>query len=406
MEIPCDPCQKRRSTTSHPRSTAVAALPQIAVDAFLVQANGLREPLGRVDFTAEFAERIARFPHELDRMLGRPRHGARSGIFVADIANSLPMEVRPAAWKGRVSLPGLREALEAVADEIHGDFRALHAACGAVRDAGWRLKEAEEELEQISAARWEPDASRYEWFYGRQFRDDFASDLASAADDWNLDGFTGTDPRPKEWTGPEYEAWAGRHRVWVRANMTPYAYGTVENAWKGITAERIREAAEEDEDGPDVEAMIEADMQDHHEDAQDKIEDWDGLQAAVDAWVQQGGLEGGDHLALAEALAAWNAKQTISSFTADTRVAVPAFPGVTHDEAMRFAAKRVEAARKALEAAKLSWQLPALAAEEAAQLGVGDFNRLLPERQAAARGLATAEFAGAGTLAASPTAVP
>lgn len=339
------------------------ALPQIAVEAFIDEKGGTRVPLGLVDFTADFAERISRFPPELDRMLGRPRSGARSGIFVSDIANALPMEARPAAWEGRVALPGLKEALETVAAQIGGDFAALHAACVAVRDATLKSDEAERELEKLSAARWETDTSRFEMFYGSQFPEDFVYGLDDVTGNWRVDEFTKRDPRPKGWEGPELEAWSGRHNAWVRANIRPYAYATCVKAWEGITLERIREAAEDD-GGPDVESMIESDMDDHHEDALERVVDSDALHDAVSTWLAQGGLQGGDDAALGAALEAWNARQTIISYEPDLTIAVPIFPDVTQDEAMAFAVRRLAAEREALDAARGKWRT-GVPAEEA-----------------------------------------
>lgn len=331
-------------------------IPRIAVDAYALNEDEARVHLGRIDFTAVIAELIARSPSELGRLLGNPESGTRTGIFVSDIANALPMDVRPVAWDGRLQLPGLREAIQAAAERVGGDFTGLHGACTRIRDSQWRLEQASRELARLASARWETDTSGFAMFFGTQFRDDYEADMDEAAEGWGLDAFAAIDPCPKGWEGPEYDAWVERHATWVRANMQPYAYATAENPWPGISLARIREAAE-DEDGPDIEGMIESDMEDHHEDASEQVVAVEDMTAAVKTWMAQGGLVGGDDASLADAIKAWNARQTITSFNPDLSVALPVFADATRDEALAFAKGRVVAANAALEAAQGSWRV-------------------------------------------------
>src|SRR3546814_4063838 len=85
-------------------------------------------------------------------------------------------------------------------------------------------------------------------------------------------GYANSNPVPPRSDDSEYMAWADRAQEWLRQNAPPFLFGTTPIAWKGIDAADVR-ITYEDEGEVDVWALVESGLADHHEDAEECIQD-------------------------------------------------------------------------------------------------------------------------------------
>lgn len=346
----------------------MAAVPQFIqpVEEILDETSGA--PRGEIDLAPALAETLARDPFAMGRMTGTDELDGRPSVLVRDVVHSLPEELRAAAWQGRIAFPGLSDRIEAFAASVGGpdDFRRLADLFDRLRSAERRVDGLERELAKVAAARWEPDPTVFGMVYGEQLRDDYAvpEDLDATLNSYAFESYRKEHPAP-DWRDKDATAaWDRAYEAWVRAEAEPYLYGTTDTAFSGLTGEAVRERYVvsgpgeplEVDDGFDVWSLVESELEDHHEDAAEKVVDEEGLLAAFEAWKPHAGTGSPEDLALDAALAAWSAKQTIVSYYRDDAVIVPAFPDATHDEAVAWIGARLEEARRAAEAVRNSWE--------------------------------------------------
>src|SRR3546814_19931469 len=114
-------------------------------------------------------------------------------------------------------------------------------------------------------------------------------------------------------------AWADRAQEWLRQNAPPFLFGTTPIAWKGIDAADVR-ITYEDEGEVDVWALVESGLADHHEDAEECIQDPGKLDKIIEEWLPHAEKGTPGDLALEAKIAEWNARQDIVSRSEERRV--------------------------------------------------------------------------------------
>ena len=315
------------------------------------------------DLAPAVAETLRRNPRRFDAWI-------KGDILVRDVAASIPSNASAAAWRGDICLVGFAEKVLGFVETIGGlkNMDLYVKTLDRVRSKTRIVEEAEKELAAVRAARFSSDFKAYGMFYAPHTRDDYVSDPADAYDSWGWDTFEALDPRPKDaFVGdPPYEAWSNRYQSWKRQNAPLFVYGTTEHHWGGIDPAELRQAL--DEDGIDLDMILDNAMVDHHEDARESIVDEPTLWDIVEAWTPHAGTGSPEDLSLEDKVAAWNAKQTIVSYMADETVILPAFVGVTFEDCVTCCERRVESARKALAGAE-NWPPSDQSCETSVQSG-------------------------------------
>jgi hypothetical protein len=325
------------------------AIPRLIADAVERAPDGESTVIATVDITRSIVYGIVHRPDKLDRWL------AVGGLVLSDIEQDLPPEAVEAARKGRLAIPDFRHRLQALADQAGGvrGLGLVHKALGRIQTARWRVESAEKDLALVRAARWETDLSRFGMFYGRQFDNDYASELEPG--DWGWSTFHDLQPPPKsDWDSPEHAAWQRAFEEWQRKSAPPFAFGTTDMPWDGVSAGRVREDFGNDGDvRPDW--LIESGLEEHFEDAIDCVVAQDELERFIREWSSHAGTGDDVDKALEPFLGTWNARQVIVSYFQDQAVIVPAFRDATHAEAIIWCERNVAAMRAELAAAENSW---------------------------------------------------
>jgi hypothetical protein len=303
--------------------------PRLLVEAFETDASGERiKSLGGQDLT-----RVV-----IDRM--RPYAGSPIRPFIHTISslhNGLSEEARGAGYDGRLSLPGLTAAIDAFVKRVGGPDAVgrFKDRLDQIQSQARAVEEATLELARIRKADFSNDFSRLDFVYlprGGEYLADFGEAYAH----WDWDNYVARHPRPPfgdglGFGGPKLEAWQAAYAAFVREAAPPYVYATTPVPWKGVDAADIRNAIEEEDDDFDVDNLLSSEMDEHYEDAYSDIVDPDVLQEIAETWAK-----GGDSTALDREVAAWNAKQSITSYYPDYGVALPAFPGKTKADAIAW----------------------------------------------------------------------
>jgi hypothetical protein len=303
--------------------------------------------------------------------------GSQTGVYGCVGSTLLPLNIRQASWEQEVSLPEIVVDLKNFSSNIGGmeGFQSLMKAKQEVKDCQRCVDDAKKELRILLNAQWQPNIGEFVMVYGSQFHDDYANvdELEEVLLNTYWDDFTAFDPEPNSDVDDEVRAeWEERYHDWLRKNVTPYAFGTEEDIWAGVSAADIRNqyiflvpGQKDDRDptlvGPvynedfNILDDLEGEMADHHEDAMDSIADADELVKIFARWKPHAGYGTPEDLALETDIAAWNAKQHIVTYNYNRKVAVPIFEDVTKDEACAWCERALELADAALAKARDAW---------------------------------------------------
>ena len=304
----------------------MATLPRFRIEMFEAMKDSEEEvSLGLVDLTWA----VSGVPVLVKKWL------AGEAPRVIDISPGTPDAVRTAGYGGRLSIPGFQAALQEFVAEIGGVERLpeLRQAIEKLnRAVNWR-DEAAKELKQVAEATWSTDFRQFTMFWSdHASHDGYMSDPEEAFQHWKWDEFEKAHPRPKGRTSDE---WSASYQEFVRGDAPPFVFGTRPDKWD-MSAASIREQVLDDGEVPNVEDLIESSLEDHHEDAYDLVVDSEGLARSVAAWLPHAGTGDAEDLAFEATVAAWNAKQKVVTYWPDQSVALPAFEGATHQEAIAW----------------------------------------------------------------------
>lgn len=300
----------------------MAQLPRMLVH---VVAAGSGEPVAEMDMTSEMLSRLQ--SRSNTRALVRDRAPEITGM-PRDASLDLHQGVRD----GTLVVNDFFEAADAFLEQLPSSYEVR--LFSSLLDKTFSLEAAlvmeTEKAINLAGARWEPDATTFDFVYD-QLAPGFRSGYSTTAEAM------------------------GDGRVAA-------AFGTVGLNWK-LPVRSLREVVADEMEGndikPDVDQLvsefIENEMADQYEDAEDDIVDLDGLQAAVEAWLPHAGSGSPEDLALDAAIASWNAKQTITSYMVDFSVAAPLVPGLTQQVAIEMAQARVSSLEQQIQTIRNGW---------------------------------------------------
>lgn len=339
----------------------MATIPRLVVDAVLAGTDGGEGEAQPLDLTAVLAGAVA-------------NHGTAHlqvpqavNIRVAHIVTALPESWRPAAWEGKLQLPGFYPALDAFNAAIGGEpgWRRLHRLLDEVRQAERLRDEAVERGGRVAVARWEGKPSAFEFVFEEHLPNEGYVRPEDVPGDLGFDDYRKLDPQPKgpDPDGGAWRAWGRRFTAWQRRNLQPFAFGTTEVAWPGISAKDIRERQSEREDGDadcvvNVDDMVETSLSDAHDGAVDSVVALGELQQAVEAWAPHAGTGDAVDLGLEDVVTTWNNRQRILTYFPDYTVVTPLFAGVTLAECRRWCAGDIARLEARMAGLANAWEAP------------------------------------------------
>lgn len=215
------------------------------------------------------------------------------------------------------------------------------------RSAKQRVRDAERELAVVRAAKWNPQGGGQNvlWSAHSGRNDGYGSTAEDIFASWEYDTFEEQNPRPSASTSAERLLWENAYVAHVNRFAPPFVNGSSELQWGGVSAETVREWFADDPTSPVIgDHLTESSLDEHHEDACDCIVEAAELQTILDVWQPHAGTRDVGDLALEDALAAWNAKQTIRSYYPDTGVLIPRLSTSTHEEAVAWCVRQMSEA--------------------------------------------------------------
>lgn len=319
----------RPSDRSKPLFVPPNDFPRLLVEAYEDDENGKPvRPLGPQDLTLCVIGRM--LPYRSGPLRPYP-----SDPTVQMLSDGLDRTAREVGYRGRLALPGLASAIVAFLSRVgEGRMHAFKERLDRIGSAERALETAAVELERVRHAEFSDDLSRCEAYVLHDGEFAFERDDGWYWD-WEWDAYVKAHPRPP-FDSPEAAAWDVAHAAFVTANAPPYVYATRPVVWDGVDPEDVRIGIEEAEGGEYiVDHLLENEMSEHFEDAIEHIVDVGGLQAIADTW-QKTPKRRRRFERLAREIAAWNAKQSITSHFQDSTVILPAFPGKTKQDAVAF----------------------------------------------------------------------
>lgn len=332
------------------RNSSMAAIPRFRIEAF----DGSNDTsLGMLDLTESIAGSLTRQPRLAEDWI------KGQGVLISHLSPFYNASIDKVAYAGNLSLPRFGSAFERFLKKAGGveSMKALYRTLKDIRHADWDVVRAEEELDQVRKASWQEDVRAFEFLFSRHLQDEYVQEAEGAFDDWIWNMYVESDPAPRDVHSPEYEAWKERSQAWLRNTAPPFLFGTVPNKWFGLAPLDVR-AQFEEEEKVHVWDLIENSLSNHHEEAEDQVVDAEGIEKIVTEWLPHAGKGTSEDLALERLMAEWNDKQDIVSYYPDTSVIVPAWDGATHEAAIAWAERRVDAARAKVAELEDSWQPP------------------------------------------------
>lgn len=278
---------------------------------------------------------------------------------VTSLHEGLSEQARRIGYDGRLALPGLSALINDFISRIGGldAVTAFKQRLEQIQSRERRIEEAKRELARVQKAVFSQDFSKLDFVF-LSHEDKFLADFGDAYNDWAWDDYVARQPRPPMPLNDEcdsaYAAWQTGYEAFVRASAPPYVFGTWPMPWKGVDPADIRTGIKDDRDEFDLVDLLTSEMDQHYEDAYYDIEDRAGLQALVDKLTKKELT----FPAFKREIAAWNARQRITSYFPDYETALPAFPGKTKADAIAWCeANLVAQARKLAELQH--WSAPA-----------------------------------------------
>jgi hypothetical protein len=343
-----------------PREPAMAAAPRILVEAFEClpdQASPSRRRIGVLDVTDPISDAL------LFRRIASP---APRGISVGLFASALDRDVATIAWEGRLAIPDLSASIDAFVSEVGGiegvrRFRRHLTGVGAAARAAQR---AEEFRDLVAQAAFVPhhEAGEGAMFYCHLAlgEAEYVATVADAYPSWRYDDYVARHPRPDvDFDAPEHVAWSAGYDAWARAERPPLVFLTTPLRFAGLDAAALRDAFEDDGE-VDLPAILASACDDHHEDAFDDLVDECALFDLVAAWLPHAGKGTPEDLALEQALADWNGRQTLVSYMLDETRYTGTSPDVDADGIARWCSRHLERAKASLDEARIWSPLPSV----------------------------------------------
>jgi hypothetical protein len=319
----------------------LAPLPAFTIEALRVEADGTPAPLGDVDLTRVLLSRAIRVRDRPPVLPAAPP----TNLMASD---GVPRPVLEASWDGRLTLVAHAERQAAFVDGIGGAgmLPLLRQAYERLDSALAARDEAERLLADVRAAATVPGAEGD--FIFDPYAEAYERDPAQAYRDW-----------------PSAGAPAGGEAAFrgIRGEAPPYLFATRDEPWGGLTAERVREDAEnarEVEGGPvdpsemDVRAMLECELETHFEEAIEHLVEPGRVEAIVRDWLPHAGDGSPGDLRLEADLAAWNALQDIVSHYAD-RTRIVLLRGADKAAAESYCVRALAEAQRAVGVARDAW---------------------------------------------------
>jgi hypothetical protein len=335
------------------------ALPRLLTEAFRYpegeQTHGPAMSLGNFDLTDSAARAIGNHPKHLERW-------RRNEVYVSEIAGDVSDAHRDAAYAGDIGFPNLPVDLEAFLGVV-GGISALPSLLKVLQRINTLRFQREHVIDlkrMVTEAEIVP-AIDCDTVYHPLCAREFAEDVASLQDDWCFDRWFKDHPRPRN--EAEVPAWEAAYSAFCREHEPSFVFLTRPEYWQGVRPEEVREDVENDPEGFDVWNLIENSLSEFHEDAGSEIKDAEALEAIISGWLPEAGTGSPADLALDTQLAAWNAKQSIHCYYADTtRMFV--VEGKTRDDAAAWCDREISRIDAKMATLEEEWTPQASVADE------------------------------------------
>ena len=169
-------------------------------------------------------------------------------------------------------------------------------------------------------------------------------------DEWGYDEYRKNHPPPRLGAPKKlYERWERRYVRWIEKNAPPWVWSTTKTVWDGLSASEIREQAANGSCNHefDLDAMMEHEFTEFHDEALDQVNDLHEAATVIDEWLPHAGSGNEIDIALETKIAAWNAKQDIVTWFENKNIIRPAFRGKTQKDAVIWAGKRLKTLKRA-----------------------------------------------------------
>jgi hypothetical protein len=306
-------------------------LPKVLAEAFETDKDGKRiRSLGLQDLTWQVVSIMC--PHSWSKILPFPERPT-----VYSLSNGLSEAARNCGMDGRLALPGLRQKVDNFLTAIGSNaaLPSFRKRMDEVSQAQCGLEDARKEELQVIHAAFTTDEAAYVMLYSDHAEHEYRHDLADMFDGWGWTEYEKANPRPPYEDRQANDVWNDAYTAWIEANAPPFVFATKADPWGGISADTIREWADDGDGAPDASDLASSSLEEHYEDAYDDVVDLDGLHAIIGAWYARRRDPKADKRLEAK-VAEWNKRQHICSYYPDRGTILPAFKGKTQDDAIAW----------------------------------------------------------------------
>lgn len=293
---------------------------------------------------------------------------AKDEILFIDLSAGIPGKLWELFQKEAVRVPALYEIGAHFAQEIGGTAGLVswRAVAKERNEAIYSVESAKRLLRTVSNAAFVPLAEFADSQVYDDFRDEYCDPESAIDNGFDFDRLK-MEVGPRNWSAPpdEEAAYNALVNAWVRKHAYPFAFGTNQVRWNGISANDLIDILEDD---PEIQPSdfigavwngIESDLDDnHHDEAYELIKDGNALDSALLTWLaayrdpsRVGPPDPRD-------ITAWNAKQEIVSIFPDMGRVVGLFGDTTYEEVQAWCENHLAKANQKVADVEALWRQP------------------------------------------------